>query len=198
MKKLVVIACVAFAVVSAKAATVDWAYKINGAAGGAADEFTGYTVYLVDKAYYDGLGGEVTKDAITGQTGGKNNYVSSGTLSQTGKSGKGANTKYVFSAEGHPQDDSFVEGTTYNYYLVLVNGDEYMATPYSTAGRDNLAVPAASTFTTEVASTAVSTTPFSTGGGSGGGGEGGGVPEPTSGLLLLVGGAMLALRRKQK
>lgn len=29
-------------------------------------------------------------------------------------------------------------------------------------------------------------------------GEGGGVPEPTSGLLLLVGGAMLALRRKQK
>ena len=33
----------------------------------------------------------------------------------------------------------------------------------------------------------------------GGGGSGGGdVPEPTSGLLLLVGGAMLALRRKQK
>ena len=30
---------------------------------------------------------------------------------------------------------------------------------------------------------------------SGGGGD---VPEPTSGLLLLVGGAMLALRRKQK
>ena len=26
----------------------------------------------------------------------------------------------------------------------------------------------------------------------------GGVPEPTSGLLLLIGGAMLALRRKQK
>ena len=26
----------------------------------------------------------------------------------------------------------------------------------------------------------------------------GGIPEPTSGLLLLVGGAMLALRRKQK
>ncbi len=28
--------------------------------------------------------------------------------------------------------------------------------------------------------------------------SGGDVPEPTSGLLLLVGGAMLALRRKQK
>ena len=35
--------------------------------------------------------------------------------------------------------------------------------------------------------------------GSGGGGTSGGdAPEPTSGLLLLVGGAMLALRRKQK
>ena len=31
-----------------------------------------------------------------------------------------------------------------------------------------------------------------------GGGGSGGVPEPTSGLLLLVGGAVLALRRKQK
>ena len=30
------------------------------------------------------------------------------------------------------------------------------------------------------------------------GGDAPGVPEPTSGLLLLVGGAMLALRRKQK
>ena len=29
-------------------------------------------------------------------------------------------------------------------------------------------------------------------------GSGGGVPEPTSALLLLMGGAMLALRRKQK
>ena len=32
----------------------------------------------------------------------------------------------------------------------------------------------------------------------GGGGGGGDVPEPTSGLLFLIGGAMLALRRKQK
>ena len=35
--------------------------------------------------------------------------------------------------------------------------------------------------------------------GGGGGGQGdGGAPEPTSGLLLLVGAGMLALRRKQK
>ena len=33
--------------------------------------------------------------------------------------------------------------------------------------------------------------------GSGGGGESGGTPEPTSGMLLLVGSAMLALRRRR-
>ena len=195
MKKLVVIACAALAVVSVKAATVDWQYKIEGQAGGAADEFAGYTVYLVDKAYYDGLGGEVTKEAITG-TG---NYLSSGTVTQTGKSGKGANTKYVFSTKGNVTDDTLETGTTYNYYLVLVNGDEYQASSFSYAARDTTGTPDATASLVTVASTAVSTTPFSTGGGSGGGGgEGGGVPEPTSGLLLLVGGAMLALRRKQK
>ena len=192
MKKLVVIACAALAVVSAKAATVDWKYKIEGAAGGAADEFTGYTVYLVDKAYYDGLGSEVTKDAITGS--GK--YLSSDTLSQTGKSGKGANTKYVFSGEGHLSDDSLTKGTSYDYYLVLVNGDNYYSQAYSYTARDGADSVDMTAIATSVAPATISAgmTPFSTGGG----GEGGGVPEPTSGLLLLVGGAMLALRRKQK
>ena len=192
MKKLVVIACAAFAVVSAKAATVDWQYEINGQAGGTATEFAGYTVYLVDKAYYDGLGGEVTKDAITG-TG---NYLSSGTVTQTGKSGKGANTKYVFSTKGNVTDDALEAGKTYNYYLVLVNGDEYQATSFSYAARDTAGTPDATASLVSVASTAVSTTPFYSGSTPDPGP--GPIPEPTSGLLLLVGGAMLALRRKQK
>ena len=192
MKKLIVIACAALAVVSAKAATVDWKYEVDGAAGGSATEFTGYTVYLVDKAYYDGLGGEVTKDAITG-TG---NYINSKALAQTGKSGKGANTKYVFTAEGHVTDDNLTKGTSYDYYLVIVNGDNYMAQSYSYTARDATDGVDMDAIATIKAGSAVSSgmTPFSTGGGSGGGG----VPEPTSGLLLLVGGAMLALRRKQK
>ena len=196
MKKLVVIACAALAVVSAKAASVDWQYEINGAAGGAADEFAGYTVYLVDKAYYDGLGTEVTKDAITGS----GNSVNSGTVTQTGKSGKGANTKYVFSAKGTYTDDSLATGTSYDYYLVLVNGDNYYSQAYSYTARDGAASVDMDSIATSVAPATIAAgmTPFSTGGGSGGGGEGGGVPEPTSGLLLLVGGAVLALRRKQK
>ena len=189
MKKLVVIACAALAVVSAKAATVDWKYEITGAAGGSASEFTGYTVYLVDKAYYDGLGGEVTKDSITSKS------LSSGTLAQTGKSGKGASTKYVFSTDGAYANDSLTKGTSYDYYLVLVNGDNYYSQAYSYTARDATDGVDMEAIATKVAPSTISSgmTPFSTGGGSGGG-----VPEPTSGLLLIVGGAMLALRRKQK
>ena len=51
--------------------------------------------------------------------------------------------------------------------------------------------PTAISQTVSTAITASSMTSFS-------GGSGGGVPEPTSGLLLLVGAGMLALRRKQK
>lgn len=193
MKKLIVIACAAFAAVSAKAATVDWQYKIEGAAGGAADEFAGYTVYLVDKAYYDGLGSEVTKDSITSS--GK--YLNSDTITQTGKSGKGANTKYVFTGKGSYANDSLTTGTSYDYYLVLVNGDNYYSQAYSYTARDGAASVDMTAIATSVAPATIAAgmTPFSTGGGGGGSG---GVPEPTSGLLLLVGGAMLALRRKQK
>ena len=192
MKKLVVIACAALAVVSAKAATVDWKYEISGAAGGSATEFTGYTVYLVDKTYYDGLGGEVTKDAITSKA------LSSDTIAQTGKSGKGANTKYVFTGEGSYANDSLTKGTSYDYYLVLVNGDNYYSQAYSYTARDGSDSVDAEAIATKVAPSTISSgmTPFYTGGGGGGGETP--APEPTSGLLLLVGGAMLALRRKQK
>ena len=193
MKKLVVIACAALAVVSAKAATVDWKYKIEGAAGGSATEFTGYSVYLVDKAYYDSLT-EVTKDAITGKTAGKNNYLSTDTLAQTGKSGKGAQTKYVFTGEGHLNDDNLTKGTTYDYYLVLVNGDNYYSQAYSYTARDATDGVDMTAIATSVAPSTISAgmTPFSAGGS-----DPSGAPEPTSGLLLLVGAGMLALRRKQ-
>ena len=55
MKKLMMVLAAMATTVVANAAAVDWNYKVTGAAGGSATEFTGYTAYLVDKAYYDSL-----------------------------------------------------------------------------------------------------------------------------------------------
>ena len=92
-------------------------------------------------------------------------------------------------------------GTTAQFSYVLVDSGEtgyYVAATGLTGTyydpTDTLTPPPAGMAkTVSTAITASSLTSFS--GGSGGGGD---VPEPTSGLLLLVGGAMLALRRKQK
>ena len=193
MKKLMIMLAAIAATVAVNAASVDWLYKVTGAAGGSDSEFTGYTAYLVDAAYYTGLS-EVTADSITGS----GNYIQSASLTQTGSSGKGASKKYIFSTPAKVySDDSLVEGTTYNYYLVLVDaaGENYTATAYNYTARSVTGSPAVDDITLDVPSSTVSSsmTAFATGGGGGGD-----IPEPTSGLLLLVGGAMLALRRKQK
>lgn len=190
MKKIMVMLAAIAAAVVANAATVDWNYEITGAAGGTSDEFAGYTAYLVDATYFTGLE-SVTKDAITGA----GNYIQSAGLTQTGSSGKGASKKYVFSSGAQEYANASLEaGTSYNYYLVLMDaaGEKYYAQAYSYTAREATATPSADAITLSVPGSTVSSgmTAWSTGGGD--------VPEPTSGLLLLVGGALLALRRKQK
>ena len=83
--------------------------------------------------------------------------------------------------------DKLTAGTTYDFYYVITDGDKgsLQSTTKSVMG---LATGSAAvswgnqkTFTSDANNW-----------------KGGDVPEPTSGLLLLIGGAMLALRRKQK
>ncbi len=82
-------------------------------------------------------------------------------------------------------DASHAAGTTYNYYAVLISKNEayYLLTTEvgakaSTAGARPLNF--------NLGSSTVNPSGWQP------------IPEPTSGLLLLVGGALLALRRKQK
>ena len=182
------------ATVAVNAASVDWNYQITGDAGGSATEFTGYTAYLVDATYYEGLS-EVTADSITGT--GK--YLQSAAVTQTGTSGKGTSKKYVFSTTAQEYaKDELNAGTSYDYYLVLVDaaGENYYAQAYSYTAREATSSYDADSIKLAVNGSAVSSgmTAWS----SGGTPDPGPIPEPTSGLLLLVGGAMLALRRKQK
>ena len=143
-------------------------------------------VWLVDAATYNSTG----TDQIWDKYGSK---LSTATASATGKSGAAGAT-----AKTDGLDFSTTAATPY-YGLVLVGLDtdkdgtlDYYiankaATEINTAGTQasvgNLAKPSGVTGWTSA---------------SGGGQGGETVPEPTSGLLLLVGGALLGLRRKQK
>ena len=81
------------------------------------------------------------------------------------------------------------EGNTY-YGIVTVTGT-YQGQNYTISVTDPVSIKFKTSGTTQLNfSTAIAN--------AGGWPAGEGAPEPTSGLLLLVGGAMLALRRKQK
>ena len=106
---------------------------------------------------------------------------------------KTSNTK-GFIAEREVSSSKFTAGNSYDLAALIMIGDDYVIsgtqsfTAYTT-GVDEAS--AASFGSTQGSSPSSAWGPKS-------GGGGGDIPEPTSGLLLLVGAGMLALRRKQK
>ena len=120
-------------------------------------------------------------------------FDAGGTLSATSYKTKGS------AGFGGTTDANFGPGTYYSQ--ITITEDATGATWKSGIGSFTIADGQSSgvtvNFTTGAnmgGSSLIGDTSYS--GGSGGGGET--VPEPTSGLLLLVGGALLGLRRKQK
>ena len=107
---------------------------------------------------------------------------------------KTSNTKGAIASHEVSNADKFIAGNSYDLAALIMIGDDYVIsgsqsfTAY-TAGVDEAS---AASFVTNQGSN-----PTSAWGPKSGGG-GGDIPEPTSGLLLLVGAGMLALRRKQK
>ena len=95
----------------------------------------------------------------------------------------------MFSTDANTLDVGDKEGTTFNYYLVLVDstGKNYTATAYNYTARADTASPSADAITLALPAATVNSgmTEFS------------GVPEPTSALLLMFGVAGLALKRKR-
>ena len=178
MKKIMcVLGAVALAA-SAHAAAVAWnsGSNSNGFKDPDGNSLKSSTLYTMIVTFYDTDGTTVL-----------------GTQSDNTASGTGA---YSGTYSGY----DFVADKTY-YASAIISANDGSFT--REAGIGSFAIPsdgsnASINFTTgagfETASQKWGTTWTDT---SGGGGSGG-VPEPTSGLLLLVGGAMLALRRKQK
>ena len=142
-------------------------------------------VWLVDQATYDAATADSILAGYSGQLG-------TATGSVTGKSGPAGAT-----ARTDGLAFSTTEDTPY-YALVL--------TQY-TSGETEMFIANKATAMINTAGTDASVLNLAKNWGGTGGpaitgwvkaGGGGDIPEPTSGLLLLVGGAMLALRRRQR
>jgi hypothetical protein len=194
MKKLVIMACAVAMTAVAQAASVNWGsgafYTASGKDGGwsstmvnAAGATVTMSIYLVDAATY------ATVSAM--DQAGMYKWASGQTATYTGQN-KNPSTGALIPAVTIGTDDL---GKSTTYYSILTaeykdatNGEMYMA--------------AAKEFTTSGTGQANNSNIF---GGAATAATGGvrdwqaaAVPEPTSGLLLLLGVAGLALRRKQK
>ncbi len=175
MKKLVIIAAVACGTLVSQAAAVTWSAT-------ASSTYNGQTLYLLTE-----LADSYASEAALASA-----AVDSAKVTKSGPkyavaSRTAENDKITSASNFYLAVLDATDGKTLHYVDVTSTMKNYVFNPPN---------PAPDTYSTAFSTVANSTTTKTIGGGSSGGGEG--VPEPTSGLLLLVGGAMLALRRKQK
>ena len=180
MKKLMIVATLAFAAGFAKAASVDWSVT------GATSDQVGYTVYLVN----------AISDAWTGAS----DIAAAAAALGTGTSGVVAKNGRVYNvAPTTATGDNVTADSMKSAYFVLVTDPSADSYKYISADLsasvygDTESSPGTSSTTTAalLAGTTGSyaTTPGPTPGPSD-------VPEPTTGLLMLLGVAGLALRRR--
>ena len=202
MKKLMIVAAVAMAAVAANAAKFDWGFKSEVDLYTDKDEsshldMTGYTAYLVSKGVWDAAD-KTSADSI-----GSALALAIASAPETAWGGKGDNgyypppdgdTYFVYSFKGEERNNVLAESdiggkdNNKNYYIIFDNGEKFDA--YAVAGDilsndDNSQGYKMFGDTLKVALDQDNFTSY------------GAVPEPTSGLLLLLGVAGLALRRRR-
>ena len=176
MKKLLAIAAIATTLASS-ASMVDWKYS-----GAASDTGSSIYLFLGDSAptTFESIDALKAASIDTGKT--ITDVYNSRTKTHT------------YNATGSAEND-WSAGDKFYYVLVSSDKSTFYVDPAATtvaaANIYNKGETAGVTMNTSTGSTTHSYGAF-------GGGGTDPLPEPTSGLLLLVGGAVLALRRKQK
>ena len=182
MRKLMVFAAVAMSAVIVNAAQFSWSAKnvYNGWDGG--------TTKVDGTAYLFLVGGDVTEASIASAISGA---ASSSALAST-LGGKAIDTQSVSGGLVEGVTGDVTASAPASLFFVVVSGDNvYQSSALEITSIETLGATEVG-FGSQKSATNVASGWNAVGGGSGG------VPEPTSGLLLLVGAGMLALRRKQK
>ncbi len=173
--------------VAAHAATVDWQYTVTASA--VDYSASNYKVYLVDATKWAALT-SVTADTFS------NNEIVYGQTSFASGSGKGTSKSYATKdADGNKSayalalSDTIVgSGDKLDVYYVILDtskdpNEYYVSSKATLTGREATGTAIQTGFGS-VANSAVSFTAVN-------------VPEPTSGLLMLLGIAGLALKRRR-
>lgn len=180
MKKLIIITCITLASAMANAAVVKWSFTETAKDANNPVSLDGFTAYLfTETAWSTAVGGTITADTF-------NSAVSSHGFDKT--TGGTAPNNWTKWATGTVvwNDEAAASG---NYYVVISDGSKYSASSVMavTAGatEQDASTPASWTIAANKAPLASSDfTSYA-------------APEPTSAMLLLLGMAGLALKRKR-
>ena len=184
MKKLIIAAAVVCTAVFAHAAAANWKASAKDMCNGTGSD----TAYFSGTAYiFDA--GVTSQSALFA-------ILEGGT--SIGSSTAGYVSSAVFDADGYFGNLNFSNGEqgggTYTYYFVVVDGDNaYFSNEKAVVANGN-ATAKAITFGSQSGSSALPAVGFQ---GAGAWSSTAAVPEPTSGLLMLLGMAGLALRRRR-
>ena len=183
MKKLIIASIAAAVGLAVNAATVDWQLAITG--GSTSGAYAGYTAYLVNASAWDAAkisaaiftDSSIVLDSTTFNAG-------------TGKGSKTYTTLVDSTTAGTRSVDvsSLSEGSKMGVYYVILNTNknpnEYYTISDTLTGRAATGEISLGS-NISIANSTLSTATWTA------------VPEPTSGLLMLLGMAGLALRRKR-
>ena len=189
MKKLMFAIAAAVLAVGAQANNVDWTLQLNAVPKSGADTST-YTAYFFDKATFDAgvkTGNTIEQSLLASALDSSSFYLLS-----TGSSSDKYSTGPTSATVGNPRQITGLGGSAMDYYMVLVNGSQYaIAASGSTTPYDPMAAGSPTTASTTWKKM---TDPTASGALTWGTVA---VPEPTSGILMLVGLGALALRRRR-